>query len=560
MARGSSRARGPMVDEVALLLPARASAAAGHDGVLEGGLPADGVLSDEAVRIVQALNAKLQRARKLLRDAEAQADRVAASAEESATRCGSHLERQRQASSALEELQESRDRELERQRSLEEHLAASQAALGTARAYRARLVPGGEHAALQEELLLTLRRGEEAAAQSESLRNEIAKAEAKQCRREQRLLEKAKLEEERQRALRAVKDDRRSAARRISERAMQTQRDRFSAQQIERAAALRSRKEHLEIELQDCSRRNAEREGMLETLRARNKQLEAQERRQRAQAEHREAQMREELRGRAHQVRLLSSLFKGLDPAEEDEVLMPNSPAVSSTARSAVAWSNCSPSASPSTAATTSAAAAVPHAFVAGTAESADARSPSSTASLASPRCDSVTPGARGCISGNALAAFASARAAQQTGVPVAGAAAGRAESAARAAAAWRSFDAGVVASGIATNDGDGCQVRRSESRIHEVSISLGDDGEEEMTLGAADDYFGSCAFSDDYDFGGQNNVGTLSFLGELRRVAPAGLLERHGDCVYEGEPGPAESLAASGSSHCDLHEAKPLS
>lgn len=226
---------------------------------------------------------------------------------------------QEQASRHLAKVQQERDLELKREREIEVPLAATRAELTASRAHAAGLVPRAAYEALQEELQRHLVLLEAEQAEARRLRACIAEAEARRQRMTRQRQAREEEEEERRRLQDAALENRRCEARRISTRAVATQREKCSVQQQQQLGELRRRRESLELDLRAAGRRSAELERSMEVARAQNRRLEAQEQRVQAQAKEQEHALREELRRSAQQVRFLTALVRDVSPEREEE-------------------------------------------------------------------------------------------------------------------------------------------------------------------------------------------------------------------------------------------------
>merc|ERR1712023_228989 len=96
----------------------------------------------------------------------------------------------------------------------------------------------------------------------------------------------------------------------ISARTVQDQKEKDTKVQAERISRLCDQKERLEQEYNAVFRQNVSLEQRMETLRNRNRQLEAQQKKQRAVDEEHEANLHPQLRKQAHQLKVLTDLLR----------------------------------------------------------------------------------------------------------------------------------------------------------------------------------------------------------------------------------------------------------
>lgn len=299
-------------------------------------LRADGSLSEEGIRIIQALQQRLQRARGQLRAAEAAGARVVVAAEERTALSHSLNDRQNQVTTNVDCISRSHDQALAREAELESQLQSLTEEIAAAKAYSESLVSQEEDSALSAQLESLTQHLEAAVQEDRGLRRQIEEVEAAQRRRVRARLKRDKEEAERREIdANAAFHGRRIEARRVSERAVAEQRGRYSFQQVDKVAQLRCQKESVELELRKTSSQNADLERQLEAMRARNRQLEAQERRVRQELEQQEQVFRTELRKRAQQNRVLMDLMRETEAEREDD----GGQAESEGARAMSSWS-----------------------------------------------------------------------------------------------------------------------------------------------------------------------------------------------------------------------------
>jgi len=277
-------------------------------------------LSEEGIRIIQALQQRLQRARGQLRAAEAAGARVVVAAEERTALSHSLNDRQNQVTTNEDCISRSHDQALAREAELESQLQSLTEEIAAAKAYSESLVSQEEDSALSAQLESLTQHLEAAVQEDRGLRRQIEEVEAAQRRRVRARLKRDKEEAERREIdANAAFHGRRIEARRVSERAVAEQRGRYSFQQVDKVAQLRCQKESVELELRKTSSQNADLERQLEAMRARNRQLEAQERRVRQELEQQEQVFRTELRKRAQQNRVLMDLMRETEAEREDD-------------------------------------------------------------------------------------------------------------------------------------------------------------------------------------------------------------------------------------------------
>lgn len=275
-------------------------------------------LSEDAMRVIQALQAKLQRTQQQLRDSERNAERSLAMMAEKVSKCEALSDRQQKVSKMVEKLEKERDQDLQQQQLLEEQLQETRGQLDAARNLRDGLVSREECDAVRRELDTLMSQLHSAQHESQELKRRLADAEhAQHVRAEARSVNVATATVV-QRHDSLDRAARMAEAKRKSLTAVNQQKDRDMRQQTERVAQLSEMKEHLDQEFQRSCKHNAELEQRMEQLRTRNKQLEAQQRRVRELHEAQERDLRVELRRRSQQIKVLTDLLRdGMGDAPE---------------------------------------------------------------------------------------------------------------------------------------------------------------------------------------------------------------------------------------------------
>jgi len=261
-------------------------------------------VSDEAMRVIQAMWAKLCRLKQQIAEASVAEEQAAALAEERKARCAAYAEHRQQASSELGRFMlENRERQKYEQRLLEQ-VEASQGELAAIRLHQdQRCVPRADYSALQAELRLLVAQHSEVCEEGDDLRAQLAKD-------EKRLRAEAdKVVENRRATLLQDAADREEVLARLG--SLQKKAAREREQRAQRNEELGERNRQAEQELSRAAGQKVELEKRAEALRLHNEQL-AQTLKRSQEAQDRDlAEFRDELRRRNQQIKVLSDLLMG---------------------------------------------------------------------------------------------------------------------------------------------------------------------------------------------------------------------------------------------------------
>jgi len=270
--------------------------------------PIPEALSDEAMRVIQALSHRLSKLKQQLVGARRQQEQAAALLEERGHRCGILLDRREQAAA---ELQQTRSECLEvsrQEKEIHDQIDTSERELVAIQAnQQERCVPQVDFELLNKELQDLISQLAETRNEGDEFRGQIAREHRKAATKQQQRQSAKEMSEEQEAAERDEVAVRLHSQRRQAGPSVEKQK----VLRAERCALLSEQREQLEQATKQASEHSLALEERMESVRMRNRQVEAAMRRSQETDEREITQMREEARRRSQQIKVLSDLLRG---------------------------------------------------------------------------------------------------------------------------------------------------------------------------------------------------------------------------------------------------------
>lgn len=275
-----------------------------HDSQHDDPIP--DVLSDEAMRAIQALSQRLTKLRQQLAGARQQEEQVAALREARRCRYDSLMDRREQAAAELEQTRGEYLEVSRQEKEVKKQVETSERHLEAAQDQQERCLTRAQYEPLKQEFDRLRSQLVEARCEGEEIRAKIAR-EQKRAEAKQNEKQRAKdMSEEQEEASR----DELEAQSLSHRRHVGPSLEKHKVLRAERCACLLEQREQLEQHMKRCSDQSLTLEARMECVRARNRQLEVSLRRSQEADDREFAGMREDGRRRAQQIRLLSDLLR----------------------------------------------------------------------------------------------------------------------------------------------------------------------------------------------------------------------------------------------------------